>query len=105
MPWRNSGFLQEIMLAITLAGAVIMGFVAKILAEIKSGERDRFFTRRLLLDVPAMVVMFAIAAGISERYGLVGWQSSGLGVIAGYVGPRSIAIMLMAVADRVRGGK
>ncbi|WP_027967306.1 hypothetical protein [Halomonas halocynthiae] len=105
MPWRNSGLLQEMLLAFTLAGAVIMGFIAKIAAEIKSGEREKFFTRRLLLDVPAMAVMFAIAAGVSERYGLVGWQSTGVGMIAGYVGPRGIDIILMAVADRVRGGK
>lgn len=105
MPWRNSGWLQEALLAITLAGAVFMGFIAKVTAEIKTGERDRFFTKRLLLDAPALIVMCVIAAGINIWFDLDGWPSTAVAVICGWVGPRGIDIILMAVADRVRGAK
>ncbi|MGM0858647.1 MAG: hypothetical protein ACQEW0_16440 [Pseudomonadota bacterium] len=105
MPWRNSGWLQEALLAITLAGAVLMGFIAKITSEIKSGERDKFLTKRLLLDVPALIVMCVIAAGINLWLSLDGWPATAVAVVCGWVGPRGIDIILMAAADRVRGGK
>ena len=105
MPWRNSGWFQEALLAITLAGAVLMGFIAKITAEIKTGERDRFLTRRLMLDVPALVVMCVIAAGLNVWLELEGLPSTAVAVICGWLGPRSIDIILMAAADRVRGSK
>ena len=105
MPWRNTGWLQEALLAVTLAGAVFMGFIAKIAAEIKSGERDKFFTKRLLLDVPALIVMCVIAAGLNIWFGLDGWPSTSVAVVCGWAGPRSIDVMIMAFADRVRGGK
>lgn len=105
MPWRNSGWLQEALLAATLAGAVIMGFIAKVAAEIKSGERDKLFTKRLLLDVPALIVMCVIAAGLNIWFELDGWPATAVAVVCGWAGPRSIDIILMAVADRVRGAK
>lgn len=105
MPWRNSGWLQEALLAVTLGWAVLMGFIAKVASEIKSGERERFFTRRLLLDVPALIVMCVIAAGLNIWFELDGWPATSVAVICGWAGPRSIDIILMAVADRVRGGK
>ncbi|SNY95555.1 hypothetical protein SAMN04488142_0056 [Halomonas sp. hl-4] len=82
-----------------------MGFIAKVASEIKTGERDKFLTKRLLLDVPALVVMCVIAAGLNVWLELDGWPSTGVAVICGWVGPRSIDIILMAAADRVRGAK
>ena len=105
MPWRNSGWLQEALLAVTLGGAVLMGFIAKVASEIKSGERERFFTRRLLLDVPALIVMCVIAAGLNIWLDLEGWPATAVAVICGWAGPRSIDVILMAAADRVRGAK
>jgi len=67
MPWRNSGLIQEVLLALGTSVAVVMGLLAKIAHEVKRGERERFFTRRLWLDAPALVVMITIAAGIKDN--------------------------------------
>ena len=104
MPWKNSDLFQELMLVIVMGWAVVMGFIAKIAAEVKSGERDKFFTRRLLLDLPALIVMCTVAAGLNVWFELDGWPATAVAVMCGWLGPRSIDIILMAVADRVRGG-
>lgn len=103
MPWKNSDLFQELALIVVMSWAVIMGFVAKVAAEVKSGERDKFFTRRLLLDLPALVVMCTVAAGLNVWLELDGWPATAVAVVCGWAGPRSIDIILMAVADRVRG--
>tara|TARA_B100000700_G_scaffold189815_1_gene209190 strand:- start:52876 stop:53199 length:324 start_codon:yes stop_codon:yes gene_type:complete len=106
MPWRNDPeWLQEALLAIVTAGAVIMGLIAKIAAEVKSGEREKFLTPRLWLDLPALVVMVVLAAGINVWLDLSGWPATAVAVVCGWAGPRSIDVILMAAADRVRGGK
>lgn len=105
MPWRNSGWLQEAILALFTAGAVVMGLIAKIVHEVKTGEREQFLTRRLWLDVPALIVMIVVAAGLNVWLELEGWPATAVAVVCGWAGPRSIDILLMAVTDRVRGGK
>ncbi|RTR01953.1 hypothetical protein [Halomonas nitroreducens] len=105
MPWRNTGWLQDALLALSAGGAVMMGLLAKIAHEVKMGHRPRFFTRRLWLDVPALAAMVAVAAGINVYFELEGWPGSAVGVVCGWLGPRSIDVMLMAVAERVRGGR
>ncbi|HAO02950.1 MAG TPA: hypothetical protein DCQ42_14840 [Halomonas sp.] len=105
MPWRNTGLIQEVLLALGTSVAVVMGLLAKIAHEVKSGERERFFTRRLWLDAPALVVMITIAAGINLYFDLTGWPASAVAAVCGWAGPRSIDLMLLALADRVRGGK
>lgn len=115
MPWKDPGWLQALIdaaaiwwedavIAFSSGIAVMLGLLAKISSEVKSGHRPRFFTRRLWLDVPAVVAMVAVAAGINVYFGLEGWVSSAVGVSCGWAGLRSIDIILLAVADRVRGG-
>ncbi|MDW0360832.1 hypothetical protein Q8G38_16080 [Halomonas venusta] len=105
MPWRNSGLIQEVLLALGTSVAVVMGLLAKIAHEVKSGERERFFTRRLWLDAPALVVMITMAAGVNVYFGLDGWPAAAIAGVCGWAGPRSIDLLLMAAADRVRGAK
>jgi hypothetical protein len=49
--------------------------------------------------------MCVIAAGLNVWLELEGLPSTAVAVICGWLGPRSIDIMLMAAADRVRGSK
>lgn len=116
MPWKDPGWLHALMesfaawwedaiLAVSAGVAVMIGLLSKIAHEVQSGHRRRFITRRLWLDVPALIAMVSIAAGISVYFNLDGWPSSAVGVACGWLGPRSIDIILMAVADRVRGSK
>lgn len=116
MPWKDSNLWQAILslvdaywedalLAISVGIAVMTGLLAKIASEVKAGHREHFVTRRLWLDIPALVAMVSVAAGLSVYFELDGWPSSAVGVICGWLGPRSIDIILGAVADRVRGNK
>lgn len=116
MPWKDSSFWQALiqagelwwedaLLAVSAGFAVMVGLLSKIAHEVNSGQRRRFVTRRLWLDVPALIAMVSVAAGISVYFELSGWPSSAVGVVCGWLGPRSIDVMLMAVAERVRGGK
>lgn len=116
MPWKDGGFLSvlldwlshqrhDVTVALSAGVTVMIGLLAKIAHEVKHGHRNRFVTRRLWLDVPALAAMVSVAAGINVYFGLTGWPSSAVGVACGWLGPRSIDILLMAVADRVRGGK
>jgi len=116
MPWKDSGLWQSLIgtlgiwredafLAMSAGIAVMFGLLAKIAAEVESGHRRRFVTKRLWLDIPALIAMTSIAAGISVYFDLDGWPSSAVGVICGWLGPRSIDFLLIAVAERVRGRK
>ncbi|MES3674426.1 hypothetical protein QC589_00565 [Halomonas elongata] len=116
MPWKDGGFWsalldwlshwrQDVLVALYAGVAVMIGLLAKIAHEVKHGHRNRFVTRRLWLDVPALAAMVAVAAGINVYFELTGWPSSAVGVACGWLGPRSIDILLMAVADLVRGGR
>lgn len=116
MPWKDSSWWQALIewlsiwwedaiLAISTGIAVMFGLLAKIASEVKSGHRPRFFTRRLWLDVPALLAMVMVAAGINVYFELEGWETSAVGVICGWAGLRSVDVILLAVADRVRGSK
>lgn len=115
MPWKDSGWWQALIewlsiwwedaiLAVSAGFAVMIGLLAKIASEVQTGHRRRFITRRLWLDIPALVAMVSVAAGINVHFELTGWPSSAVGVACGWLGPRSIDVILMAVAERVRGG-
>ncbi len=116
MPWKDASWWQALLdtfsvwredavLAVSAGVAVMIGLLAKIAHEVQAGQRRRFITRRLWLDIPALIAMVSVSAGISVYFELDGWPSSAVGVICGWLGPRSIDIILMAVADRVRGNK
>lgn len=106
MPWKDpNGWFQEMLVVLTFAGAVAIGFLARTVAEVKTGERDAFFTRRLILDIPALVVMSTIAAGINVWLELPHYPATAVSVVCGYLGPRAIDVLLLAMADRIRGGK
>jgi len=116
MPWKDTSWWQSLidllsiwwedaLLAASMGVAVMIGLLSKIAHEVKVGQRRRFVTRRLWLDIPALVAMVSVAAGINVYFDLTGWPSSAVGVVCGWLGPRSIDVLLMAAADRVRGGK
>lgn len=116
MPWKDSSWWQvlietlsiwweDALLAVSVGIAVMIGLLSKIAHEVQSGQRRRFITRRLWLDIPALIAMVSVAAGISVYFDLDGWPSSAVGVVCGWLGPRSIDVILLAVADRVRGSK
>ena len=46
-----------------------------------------------------------MAAGVNVYFNLDGWPAAAIAGVCGWAGPRSIDLILMAVADRVRGDK
>lgn len=111
MPWSNfpPGWLATILEVLrtspfghgiqTFLGAFItvgVGLMAKIADEVKRGDRERFFSKRLFLDLPALVMMSLVSIGVSAYLSLSGPVAAALGAAMGYVGPRVVDAWLHA---------
>lgn len=111
MPWRNlppdwlAEKLDELILYLSILSAVALGMAAKVASEVKGGDREKILSSRLLLDVPAVLMMAAITYGIAEYFGLRAGSAGAVGAVLGYLGPRAAHLLINALADRVRGGK
>lgn len=114
MPWRQlppdwmqwlAARMDELMLYMSLVAAVMLGTLTKVAAEVRDGIREKFLSSRLLLDVPAVLMMASVAYGVAEFAELTPGAASAVGCILGYVGPKAASLLIHAVADRIRGGR
>ena len=102
MPWRNfpewianlPQWLQVMVGFLTMLFAAGMGAMAKIADDVKSGNRDKFWTRALFLEVPAVGMMALIGWGLAEHYSLGSGASVGIGAFLGWVGPKAAEVVL-----------
>lgn len=111
MPWRNlpewithlPDWLQWMAGFLAMLGAAGVGAMAKIADDVKSGDRDRFWTRKLFLEVPAVGMMALIGWGLADYFGLSSGQSVALGAFLGWAGPKTIeALIALKITDRWR---
>lgn len=110
MPWRNlpewiahlPDWAQWVMSMVAFLLAAGVGTVAKIADDVKSGDRDKFWTKQLYLEVPAVGMMALIGAGIAQHFELAEYAASALTAFLGWGGPKTITVILTAYAG---GGK
>lgn len=104
MPWRNlpewiSHSPEWFKLALgflAMLAAAGVGAMAKIADDIKTGERERFWSKKLFLDLPAWVLMTLVAIGLSEHYELSNAVGIGLGSFLGWAGPRVLDTVILS---------
>lgn len=84
---RNSEFLAGVKAFLAVLAAAGVGAMAKVADEVKSGERRKFFSKQLWLDVPALLMTAVIAIGVTAYYDLPGSVSAGISVFLGYAVP------------------
>lgn len=106
MPWQQNpgSFLETMHLLIVTCGAVVLGTFSRIIEQLQSGERARFWSRRLLIDAVGVVVMVLISVGISEYYDLGRWAHAALAVGLGKVGSRAFDLLIEALMYRIKRG-
>ncbi len=68
----------------------MVGTMAKIADDVKSGDRDRFWTRKLLLEIPAVGMMTLIGWGLASYFDLSSGGSVALGAFLGWGGPKTV---------------
>jgi len=83
-----------------IAVAGVMGVAAKVASEVKSGEREKFFTNKLWLELPAWAVMTIVSYGFTSWQNLSPGQSVGLTAVLCYLGPRAIDVAVSAWLNR-----
>lgn len=111
MPWKNlppdwiAEQIERILLYISLVSAVALGTITKVATEVRNGERDKILGSRLLLDLPAVLMMASVAYGAGEFMELGAGATGAIGALLGYLGPRTAYLLINALADRIRGGK
>jgi hypothetical protein len=102
MPFRNfpewianlPQWLQVMVGFLSMLGAAGMGAMAKIADDVKSGNRDRFWTKKLFLEVPAVGMMALIGWGVAEHYGMGVGASVALGSFLGWAGPKTVEAII-----------
>lgn len=110
MPWKQlppdwwAERIDQLFLFLSLLSAVALGTVTKVATEVKEGERDKILSSRLLLDVPAVLMMASVTYGIVEYLGLGAGAAGAIGAVLGYLGPRTAYLLIDALAHRIRGG-
>lgn len=102
MPWRHlpdwmthaPEWVQVTIGFVTLLVAAGIGAMAKIADDVKSGNRDKFWTKKLFLEVPAVGMMALTGWGIAE------WQSFDVGAACaltsflGWAGPKAVEALI-----------
>lgn len=84
---------QLIGVAVLTAG---VGIMAKIADEVKRGERKRFWSRELWLELPAWMLAATLTVGSSVYFHLDGPVAGLLGAALGYLGPKIIDVIVAA---------
>ncbi|WP_299316224.1 hypothetical protein [uncultured Halomonas sp.] len=111
MPWKQlppewwSAKWDELFLFFSILSAVALGMATKVASEVKDGEREKILSSRLLLDVPAVLMMASVTYGVGEYLDLSTGAVGSVGAVLGYLGPRTAYLLIDALAHRIRGGK
>lgn len=111
MPFRNipewishaPEWLQWALGFMMMLASAGIGAMAKIADDIKSGERERFWSKKLFLDLPALAMMTLISIAITEYYGLPSPVGIGIGSFLGWAGPRVLDTVVLARITNGRG--
>lgn len=85
---RHNEFAQGLVAFFTAVFAAGVGIMARVAEEVKSGDRDKFFTKRLWLELPALLLVAIVTVGITAYYDLPGPVAAGVSVVFGFVGPK-----------------
>lgn len=87
---RHSEFWSGMKAFTAILVASGVGVVAKIAGEVKNGERRKFFSVQLWLDVPTLFMAAIMTVGLATYYDMPGEVSGAVGVVFGYAGPRIV---------------
>ena len=92
MDWKTvfGEFTQFAVGTVALLIAVVSGAVTRIATDVRRGDRHKFWSRQLWLDVPALFMMVAIARGIAVYFEFPSDIAGGVGAALGYIGPRMV---------------
>lgn len=101
MPWKD--WLADIAAWILIGVVVLMGTVARVVSEVREGDRKRFLSKRLIWEVPGVIVLVFVTSGISSYMELGQSATAAIGIILGWVGPNIITDVVEAGIIRIRG--
>lgn len=98
MPWRNfpewmahsPEWVQWAIGSLAVLTAAGVGMMAKIADDVKNGDRDRFWSRKLLLEAPAVGMIALMGWGFAEYFGLSTGQAVGVTTFMGWLGPKTL---------------
>lgn len=102
MPWKSMpewltqlpDWLQVFVGFSAMLFAAMVGAMAKIADDVKSGHRERFWTIKLFLEIPAVGMMALIGWGLAEYYTLSSGASVALGAFLGWAGPKTVEAII-----------
>lgn len=95
MPWKDHPeFVQTVLAFFAMIGAAGVGIMAKIADDVKNGDRPRFWSKELLLEVPALVMMGFVGLAIADYYTLSIGQAVGVSTALGWIGPKSVDVIV-----------
>ena len=95
MAWKNNPEVIQYVLGFTaMLGAAGIGIMAKIADDVKNGDRPKFWSKELFLEIPTLLMMGLLAFGISEYLDLRGGAAAAVGAFLGWLGPKSVDIYL-----------
>ncbi|MBZ0330560.1 phage holin family protein [Halomonas sp. ANAO-440] len=95
MDWKTlSDWLHFVLGLAILAFPVAAGVATKIATDVRRGDRRKFWSSQLWLDLPALVMMVALARAVASHYELQPEVAGGLGALFGYMGPRIVDVFL-----------
>ena len=99
MPWKNDpGWLTELFSKANMQGLLTfvfalfasgVGAMAKIADEVKSGERRKFFSRSLWLEIPSLVMAALATIALAAWLELPAAVTGGVGTWMGWAGPKA----------------
>lgn len=104
MPWRNlpewmthlPDWLQWAAGLLAMLGAILLGALAKIADDVKSGDRRKFWSKQMWLELPALGMMTLVGWGLTEHYSLGSGASVVLGAVLGWSGPKVLEAIIEA---------
>lgn len=95
VPWKNDPDLFQFLVGLlTMLITTAAGAIAKVADDVKNGNRRKFWSKQLWLDVPAVVMMAILAASFAEYANLPTGIGAGVGAIFGWAGPRTVDVLI-----------
>lgn len=83
-----------------VVSASLVGVMAKIAESIKEGDRRKFWTWSLFLEVPGLGVTVLISWSIVNHFDLSPFAAVGISSILGWAGPKTIERLAIQVFNR-----
>lgn len=102
MPWRNFN-PNDILQLLALVLGAITGTTARIMEQIKAGERTKVLSRDLVTDMSGMLLMILVAGGMAEYFEFGVWTTVATASVLSRAGTPVVDLAIRAVIDRIRG--